>query len=692
MSDFEAVDRLVSCAKHEYFMKYCWQRKEEFLVGYHTAAICDRIDKAIIDYRSGKSTFLMIKVPFRHGKSDMMSRYLPPHFLGEFPDTEVIVAGYSSSLTADFSKFSRKLVQDDKFKLLYPKIRLSKDEQSVDVWGIDKHLGKVHWVGLGGSITGKGGNLILIDDFFKGREEAESELMRDKVWSSFSDDIMTRRAPVCIVIVLATPWHTDDLFGRINNMMEEDPMFPRFDEMKFPARGEQYKKINGTEWLFPQRFDNEWYLSQYSTLSQYASSGLLDCDPVIKHGNLFNIEGIKTYTEAPEGIMWTRGWDLASSEKQKIKDDPDFTASIKLGVMWQANPSGEPMPVIYIDDSTKDRMEALKRNDKIVRISKSDLASVQIGIESYGPYKDAFKTLETILWGIRSVIKVQRPGDKVTRAEVLEPIFRAGNVYMRLAPWNTTLIKDLGEFPGGAHDDSVDALVTAFALHKPFVKHIFPYMAQLSCIPFNINWGKKDESNSLHYGAIVFKKDLTMWAVAALWDDVAGQLFVYDCEHFEEPDVRRAALWMIVHMRLKQYNVDNIICNDRMCAAANETEKNMQWLFKEEFKKANVQARLHESIKYDQWGSIGILNTISKNKMIFFDDKAEPALIQCQMWSIEKNKPSQEDSGYCECLTYIVSELKRKKVFEGKIEKRDYMSEKKYLQRKSEIIKSEGGV
>jgi predicted phage terminase large subunit-like protein len=647
--------------------------------GIMSATLCDGVPGKCIQVEGG--TYLAGETMIPTHNSDIVSRYLPPHYLGEFPDNEVIVAGYSASLTADFSKFARRLVKSDQWAALYPDVRISKDEQSVDVWGIEKRLGKAHWVGIGGSVTGKGASLLIVDDFFKNREEAESEVIREKTWDSFTNDLMTRRAPVCIVIVLATPWHTDDLFGRIRKAMDDDSNFPRFEDLRFPARSEEYREKNGTEYLFPERFEPSWYESQFTTLGPYSSSAMLQCDPVVRHGNMLRIDGIQYYDTPPENVKWSRGWDLASSEKQLMKDNPDFTAGIKLGVKWLPNtPGAEPIPVLYIDDFICGQWNADARNEKIRQKAMED-GPIEVGIEAYGPYKDAFDQMTSILWGVRKVVKVHMPGDKVTRAGYLEPIFHAGNVFMRKAGWNESLIRFLGEFPGGAHDDPIDALVTAFALHKPYVKHVWPHFNTIETMVLDIHWGKKDERNALHYGAVVMEKDLSMWLLSTLWDDISGQLFIYDSMKYEEPNVAGAAAWMINHMKLREYRIDRICCNDTMCIKPEGSERTMQMLFRDEFKKFNCTARLNEAIHYDQWGAITQVNTLTMDKRIFVDEEADDALRQFSSWGIEKNKPEVDGRGYCEGLCLIISELRRKKVFEKAPKRVDYM-------RKEEVRKA----
>jgi hypothetical protein len=179
----EELVRIGARASHKQFMAYTWQRESEpFIIGQHTRIVCSRFDKALRDYRQGKSTFLMVLISFRHGKSDMSSRYLPPHFLGEFPDSEVIVVSYNASKAYEFSRFGRKLILSPQCHELYPNVQLSQEHQSVEDWEIADYNGKSQYIGIGGGSAGKGGNLIIIDDLYANRAEAESETTRESRW------------------------------------------------------------------------------------------------------------------------------------------------------------------------------------------------------------------------------------------------------------------------------------------------------------------------------------------------------------------------------------------------------------------------------------------------------------------------------------------------------------------------------
>ncbi len=453
-----------SRVRHLEFIKHTWTKAHEpFMVGTHTGEICGLVDQAMRDFKKGKSTFLKILVCFRHGKSDIVSRYLPPHFLGENPDCEVMVTSHTSTKANEFSYFGRGLIKSPEYKELYPNVALSSDRQGIEEWSIEDHQGKAQYFGLGSGSAGKGGHLIIIDDYFGKREEAESETMRNKVWNSFTDDIMTRRAPTCICLVVVTPWHTDDVCGRIDQAMIDDPKFPRFKTVRFPAYSDRYK----TGVLFPERFTREWYDTQKATLREYGTASLMQCDPILRSGNMLRTDKMKYYDPAdlPSDLTMCRAYDLASSRKERMKDDPDYTVGVRGGVKFvPTSTPGVNTPILYIDDIIRGQWEALKRKQIIVDTAMSD-GSIRVGIEAFGAYKDAYTEIRDILHGIRTVEDKRMPGDKVSKAYCLEPVCEAGNIWInKNIPQHhiDALINEFQQFPGGKHDDIVDACAVLF--------------------------------------------------------------------------------------------------------------------------------------------------------------------------------------------------------------------------------------
>lgn len=461
-----SLDRALARKSLIHFVRKTWQKNNEpFIVGHHTREVACALDEACDRLAKGQSTYLAIKIPFRHGKSDIASRYLPCYFLGRFPEKEIVHTTYGASLSYTFSRDARRILQSQKFSAIFPGVTLPRGDASVESWGVVGGTGHVYWAGLGGALTGKGASLAIVDDFFKGREEAESERIRDKRWDDFTNSVMTRLAPAHIVVVIGTPWHVDDLFGRIKKNMAEDPDFPYFKELKFPAESVEY----GTGVLFPERYTKKWYRVQRSVLGAYAASGLLDCDPQVRHGKILrgDLIVVKHVSKFPSGILWVRGYDLASSTKERAKDDPDFTVGVKLGVQFlPTEVPGLLAPVIYIADIVRGQWEATERNKKIIATAVKD-GSIPIAIEAFGAYKDAYTVLKGILAGTRGVVRVNLPGDKIAKASALEPILEAGHFIIREGcPHLDDLKKEFLGFPSAGHDDIVDAVRVAYELAR----------------------------------------------------------------------------------------------------------------------------------------------------------------------------------------------------------------------------------
>lgn len=441
------------------FMRAVWWNPQPLVVGRHTRAICDRLTRAIEDWRRGISTFLLIAVPFRHGKSDMASIALPSYFLGRCADAQpdVIMATYGASLTERFSRQVQRVMRSDAYRYVFPGVE---PEGSIDSWNVKGSVGTVTAVGLGGAITGKGGHLIVLDDYCKSRGEAVSRTFRDHTWDAFRNDLLSRRnAPASIVIVCATPWHVDDVRGRILREMAETPDFPRFEELNFPARK---PGPDGWETLFPERFSEEWYASQRAALQAQAAA-LLDCNPMVEGGGRFDpFKGVVVHDTL---VGWpvlreARGWDLASSAKERDGDDPDRTWGVRGGVRTVPLSPGVHRTEVWIRSAVAIRAEAPERDALIRRTAVEDGPGVIQAIEAFGGYKDAYTTLRSLLSGVSPVIRSHMPGDKSAKLAPLETPFQAGAVHVYrpgFGAWFDEWRAEFAAFPNGAHDDGCDA-------------------------------------------------------------------------------------------------------------------------------------------------------------------------------------------------------------------------------------------
>jgi len=191
----------------------------------------------------GEIKRLMICMPPRHGKSELASRRFPAWFLGRNPGKQVIAASYNSDLANDFGREVRNIVASPEFQNLF-KVDLAEDSKAANRWHTNGG-GMYVAAGVGTAITGRGADILLIDDPFKDRKEADSELQRKTVWDWYTSTAYTRLMPGGAVIVINTRWHDDDLSGRL--LYEQEGGGDEWEVLSLPA-------IKDDKALWP-----EWY-------------------------------------------------------------------------------------------------------------------------------------------------------------------------------------------------------------------------------------------------------------------------------------------------------------------------------------------------------------------------------------------------------------------------------------------------
>ena len=476
---YEACLRSMAGNSFLHYNAYTWDQPDPYVVGRHTREIAAACDKAINNFKMGKSTYLVVTVPFRHGKSELISRAFPGYVLGKLRELEpeLILATHGQDLSNEMSRDAQDKVVSDEYQHIFPGVKIDPRKSGVEDWRIKGSRAKLKATGLGGSFIGRGAHVLIIDDYLKNRKQADEPLHRDTSWSGFID-LTTRLAPVHIVIILATRWHVDDVIGRIqakNDKEHEDykAEFPKYEIMHYRARED-----DGT-YLFTERYPVDWYNVHFGTLPPYRIASELQGEPVREGGNMFQVDNIIFDAEMPDDLQYVRAWDPASSEEERMSEDPDYTfgicgavrATVLRDLRGQTIPGDDGKPCtmyeIFIEDGRFCKEEAPARDAMIRQVALEDGPEVWQGTESVAGYKDKFTTLKAALKGIRVVRKITLKGDKVQRASAIEPIFDSSHVYVSgnmSQPWVALLVKQLTEFPGGKHDDGVDALVNMFNL------------------------------------------------------------------------------------------------------------------------------------------------------------------------------------------------------------------------------------
>lgn len=276
---------------------------------------------------------LCLDFPPRHGKSEQVSVRLPPWFLGRFPTKEIITASYSGELAQDFGSKARDVVRSNEYKNVFD-IELAEDSKAKDHW-LTKQGGGYTATGIGGSVTGKGADIFVVDDPHKDRKEAESKVMRDAVWSFYTSVAETRMSPNGKKIVIQTRWHDDDLIGRILKREKEDPESDRVLHINFPAiakKQEKFREIG--EALWPQRWDLTKLLKKKANIGSREFNALYQGDPIDDDSSYFKRKDFRYITEQELEKKRTLRFLTIDSALTK-KDDNCPTGFVDNRVDWE---------------------------------------------------------------------------------------------------------------------------------------------------------------------------------------------------------------------------------------------------------------------------------------------------------------------------------------------------------------------
>ena len=302
-------------AARETLIEFAIVIDERYKTSWHFEIIAQKLQMAYKGVLENKRSRIILELPPRHGKSELSTKKFPAWSLGKSPEIPVIVTSYAQDLATDFGMSTRDLMNSDNYQAIFS-TRLRADTKAKAKW-LTKAGGGYTAVGVGGPITGKGFKVGIIDDPIKNREEADSLVIRDKIWKWYTSTFLTREDGNGAVIIIMTRWHDDDLVGRIlNNEGAEE-----WDVVKFPAiaeKDEQYRKKGEALWL--ERFPLSILNKRKNDLGPYDWSALYQQDPVDVENQEFKKEWFQYRTMEEITRLSTRRFvtiDPASAMREK---------------------------------------------------------------------------------------------------------------------------------------------------------------------------------------------------------------------------------------------------------------------------------------------------------------------------------------------------------------------------------------
>lgn len=439
-----------------------------------------RLDHALSECAAGRIRRLIVNMPPRHGKSEFVSKYFPAWYLIRNPEKRIILTGYSAGFAESWGRSVRDLVAAKGKRY---GVEISKSNSSAGNFSIEGHSGGMIAVGAGGSITGKGADLLIIDDPVKNDKEAHSKRRRESIFEWFQATAFTRLEPGGTIIIVMTRWHEDDLCGRLLGGRKYDEssgrdgsdlqMMGQWHVLSMPAlRPDAFGRM---EALWPERFPVEKLQQIRKSIGEYWFNALYQQSPSVPNGNIFKRSNVRYFRS--DGKTVTIGDRKLSTDELRVyatidlaastKEKSDYTVAVVFGLTSR-------MEVLLLE-VIRERIEGAEHLAFVKSISDR-FRPVLIGIEAV-QYQIALVQL-----AMRSGLPVKElraDRDKISRALPMAARMESGTVYFREnASWLHDFEDELFSFPSAPHDDQADAF-SYIASIISFTGHRLPASAGL---------------------------------------------------------------------------------------------------------------------------------------------------------------------------------------------------------------------
>ena len=432
----------------ENFMDFVHRVWPDFIDGEHHKEMAAAFERVA----NGKIKRLIINMPPRHTKSEFASYLLPAWFLGRFPKKKVIQTSHTAELAVGFGRKVRNLVDSDLYKSIFPGVGLQSDSKAAGRWATNQG-GDYFAIGVGGAVTGKGADVLIIDDPHSEQEAALSENnpeVYDKTYEWYTSGPRQRLQPGGSIIIVMTRWSKKDLTGQVlKSAMQRSG--EEWEVINFPAILPDDQPLWPQFWKLTELLALKNELPNAKWQAQYMQEPTSDVSAIIKR------EWWKQWEDEdpPYCEFLIQSWDTAFLKTQRS----DYSACTTWGVFYRPNERGVDVANIILLNSFKKRMEfpELKQTafehykewepDSIIVEAKAsgaplvfELRAMGIPVQEYTPSKG---------------------NDKIARLNACADLFASGRVWVPCTAWAEELVEEVASFPSGEHDDLVDSMSQA---------------------------------------------------------------------------------------------------------------------------------------------------------------------------------------------------------------------------------------
>jgi predicted phage terminase large subunit-like protein len=439
----ESVTREKATVSFMEFVKVMWPG---FIHGRHHALMAKKFE----DIANGKIKRLIINMPPRHTKSEFASYMLPAWFLGRYPNKKIIQCSNTAELAVGFGRKVRNLVDGDQYAKVFPNVNLRSDSKAAGRWSTNGN-GEYFAIGVGGTVTGKGADLLIIDDPHSEQEAAlaaSNPEVYDKVYEWYGSGPRQRLQPGGAIVIVMTRWGKRDLTGRIlQSAVERDG--DEWDIIELPAILPTEKPLWPEFWSMDElvKLRNELPVSKWS--AQYQQSPTSEAGAIVKREwwQMWEQE------QPPQCEFIIQSWDTAFTKNERS----DYSACTTWGVFYKdENP--DDANVILLD-AFKERLEFPELKERALQYYKE-----------WEP--DAF-IVEAKASGAPLIFELRRMGipvqeftptrgnDKISRVNSVSDLFASGKIWCPRTRWAEEVMEEMAAFPNSDHDDLVDSSTQA---------------------------------------------------------------------------------------------------------------------------------------------------------------------------------------------------------------------------------------
>jgi predicted phage terminase large subunit-like protein len=441
---------------------FCQHMDPSYVVATHHK----RLAELLTNIAYGLKDRIAVSIPPRHGKSHLISTLFPAWFLGKFPSKKVLMVSHTGDLAVDFGRKVRNLIDDARYKAVFPAITLAQDSKSAGRWSTNAG-GEYFATGVGAALAGRGADLLLVDD-----PHSEQDLLTgnfdelEKTYQWFAFGARTRLMSGGRIAVVHTRWHQDDLIGHLIKDGANNPKADQYEVFEFPAILTVEKEgLDGVEVvekaLWPEKFDLEALERTKASMPLFQWNAQYMQNPTGEQGAIIQRDWWRPWKldDPPQCDFVIMTLDAAAEKNNRA----DFTALLTWGVFSDDNyTNGEPHIILL--NAINVRVEFPELKDLAIR-EWNEWEPEAFIVEKKSSGVPLYQELRRMGIPVQEFTPHRGTGDKVARLSAVADIIRSGMVwYPEGRRWAEEVIEQCVAFPFGSHDDMVDC--TSMALSR----------------------------------------------------------------------------------------------------------------------------------------------------------------------------------------------------------------------------------